>query len=207
MVEWTEASATNLPRLFGSASGGETPSEETKKSTGNQRKGQRRKNTKRGLRSRKAVEERKIKRKDKRRKARRKKREEKKKNEKALVVKGRRRGRWKRASAQVPKIWMNSEGIWLATLNVDGVMRQGKREEVEAWMKKNNIAILFLQETHSDMDSRESRGSYTWYFSGEKKLVDDQWKAGVGVVIDNKHLQHVVDVEPINDRIIRRCPR
>ncbi len=108
-----------------------------------------------------------------------------------------------RASAQAPKIWVNEKGIWIATLNVDGLMRQGKREEVEAWMKKHNIAILFLQETHTAVDSRETRGSYTWYFSGEKKLLEEQWTAGVGVVIENKHIQHITDVEPINDRTIR----
>ncbi len=195
---------SNLPRLFGSASGGETPPEETKESTDNHRKeGTRRRNTKRGLRSKKATEERKIKRKNKRREARRKKREGKRGIENNLVVKRGRKGRKARASAQGPKIWTNARGIWMATLNVDGMLRQGKREEVEAWMKKHNIAILFLQETHSAWDSREARGSYTWYFSGEKKLLEEQWTAGVGVVIDNKHIQHVEDVEPLNDRMIR----
>ncbi len=155
------------------------------------------------MRSRKATEERKIKRKNKRREARRKKREGKRKAGNNLVAKGNRKGRKARASAQEPKIWTNARGIWMATLNVDGMLRQGKREEVEAWMKKNDIAILFLQETHSAWDSREARGNYTWYFSGEKKLLEEQWTAGVGVVIENKHIQHVEDVEPMNDRMIR----
>ncbi len=200
----TTESAINLPRFFGSASEGETPPEETKKSTGNQMsEGGRRRNTKRGLRSRKAKEERKIKRTEKRRNARRRKRAEKEAKVETLVAKGKKKGNLKRASAQAPKIWMDQRGIWMATLNVDGVMRQGKREEVEAWMKRNNIAILLLQETHTAMDSREARGNYTWYFSGEKKLIEEQWTAGVGVVIDNKHVQHIMDVEPINDRVIR----
>ncbi len=73
IVEWEERRATNLPRLFGSASGGETSPEETKESTGNQGKGGlRKRNTKRGLRSRKATEERRIKRTNKRGASRRK---------------------------------------------------------------------------------------------------------------------------------------
>ncbi len=49
----------------------------------------------------------------------------------------------KRASAQAPKVWVCEKGLWIATLNVDGLMRQGNREEVEAWMKTQNIGILF----------------------------------------------------------------
>ncbi len=82
-------------------------------------------------------------------------------------------------------------------------MRQGKREEVETWMKKHNIAILMLQETHSANNSREARGNYTWYFSGEKKLEGVNWVAGVGIVIENKYIQYISDIEPISDRIIR----
>ncbi len=36
-----------------------------------------------------------------------------------------------------------------------------------------------------------------------RKLLEEQWTAGVGVVIDNKHVQHITDIEPINDRMIR----
>ncbi len=70
-------------------------------------------------------------------------------------------------------------------------------------MKKHNTGILFLLETHAAVDSRETRGSYTWYSSGEKRLEGVQWTAGVGVVIENKLTQHITDIEPRNDRIIR----
>ena len=53
------------------------------------------------------------------------------------------------ASAQEPERADWGKRIWIATLNVDGLMRQGKREEVEKWMKKHNIAFLVLQETHT----------------------------------------------------------
>ena len=35
-------------------------------------------------------------------------------------------------------------------------------------MKKHHIAILFLQETHTAVDGRETRGNYALYFSGER---------------------------------------
>ncbi len=92
---------------------------------------------------------------EKRREARRAHRERKRKARKGMVANEQERGEIKRASAQAPKIWVSEKGIWIATLNVDGLMSQGKREEVEKRMKKHNIAFLFLQETHTAVDSRE----------------------------------------------------
>ena len=55
--------------------------------------------------------------------------------------------------------------IRIATLNIRGTNKLGKREEVEDWMKSNNISILALQETKSPHSKRETRKDYVWYFS------------------------------------------
>ena len=196
----------HLLRFGGSATGGSAPPVETKESAGTtqqeKKKKKKRRNTKRGLRSKKATAERNVKRSIKRRLARRKDRG------RQIVLYGggdgqRKTDRDRWASAQEPVRLDWGEGFWIATLNVDGLMRQGKREEVEAWMKKHEIAILVLQETHSASNSREARGNYTWYFSGEKKNEGTEWTAGVGIVIENKYVQYIDDIEPISDRIIR----
>ena len=49
--------------------------------------------------------------------------------------------------------------------------------------------ILALHETRINTNSREARGSYTWYMSGEGKPKDEQYTAGVGFVIDNKFVK------------------
>ena len=63
------------------------------------------------------------------------------------------------------------------------VYKNGAREEIETWMKKEDIKILAIQETRTDTNSREARGAYTWYLSGEYKTKQDQtYTAGVGFV-------------------------
>ena len=71
-------------------------------------------------------------------------------------------------------------------------------------MKKEDINILAIQETRTDTNSREARGAYTWYLSGEYKTKQDQtYTAGVGFVIDNKFIKYVEDVIPHTDRFIQ----
>ena len=192
----------NLLRFGGSATGGSAPPVETNMSARTTRLEGRKRNSKRGMRSQKAKERRNVRRTTKRKLARRKNRRGKREALGGGGSQGRGDREW-RASAQEPERADWIEGIWIATLNVDGLMRQGKREEVEEWMKKQNIAFLFLQETHSASNSREARGNYTWYFSGEKKLEGANWTAGVGIVVENKHVQNIADIEPVSDRIIR----
>ena len=102
----------------------------------------RQRNTKRGLRSKQKIEERKIKRNYKKREARRKHRAERQAN------KPQRNQNANSASAQEPlkklKIELGKE-IHIATLNIRGTNKLGKREEVEDWMKNHNISILALQ--------------------------------------------------------------
>jgi exonuclease III len=92
----------------------------------------------------------------------------------------------------------------IATLNIRGLMRLGAREEIVTWMKENDIMILALQETRINTNSKEARGSYTWYLSGEGgKTKNQTYTAGVGFVIDNKYIKYIEDVIPHTERFIQ----
>ncbi len=69
-------------------------------------------------------------------------------------------------------------------------------------MNQNHIDILTLQETYIGENSRESRHAFTWYYSGENKSSEGQFAAGVGIALTNNFAKHVVDVRPVNDRIM-----
>ena len=43
------------------------------------------------------------------------------------------------------------------------------REEIETWMKENEILILAIQETILKTNQKEARKEYTWFISGEQK--------------------------------------
>ena len=58
--------------------------------------------------------------------------------------------------------------VEFASLNVQGIRKQGKREEIEKWMKKHDIAILAVQETHMATYCKETRKTHTCYHSGGK---------------------------------------
>ena len=158
------------------------------------------KKRKRGLRSATAIAERKQKRSAKRRVARRLKRKNKssgQNTEKRQVEK-------KSAKAQEPiKIRMKLQlgrNLRIATLNIRGTMKPGVRDEVERWMTRQNIMIARIQETRSKQNTRESRKQYTWFFSGEGGR--EEYTAGVAIIINNKYLQYVKDIEPIDDRLM-----
>ena len=110
-----------------------------------------------------------------------------------------------RATAQEPQNTKPKIGsTWkMATINVRGMITAGKREEIEKWMKENNIVIAVIQETRIKHNTREARKNYTWYFSGEQgRQQKDGYTAGVGIVISNKQTQHIKDIEPISDRLM-----
>ena len=157
---------------------------------------QRPRNSKRGLRSNQKIEERKIKRSFKKREARRKHRTERQAN------KSKKNKKANSASAQEPlkkiKIELGKE-IHIATLNIRGTNKMGKREEVEDWMKSNNISILALQETKSPHNKRETRKDYVWYFSGNGQ---DKCHHGVGLVRRKDLAKHIEGIEPINERLM-----
>ncbi len=163
----------------------------------------RKRNTKRGLRSTEAIEKRREKRTEKRRKARRKSRKHSEGREVQHEEKN--NGIKPKAKAQEPK---QRKGMKLrlgverkiSTINIRGVKKPGIRDEVEKWMKKNGIMIAGIQETRSNINSRETRKEYTWFFSGEGGR--EKYTAGVGLVIGNKFLQFIEDIEPIDDRLM-----
>ena len=107
------------------------------------------------------------------------------------------------ASAQEPKIStikikLGTE-LRIATLNIRGTNKLGVREEVDQWMKDNNIGILAIQETKSAQNKRENRKDYTWYFSGND---ENRCHHGVGFVVRNDLAKHIKDIEPINERLM-----
>jgi exonuclease III len=95
---------------------------------------------------------------------------------------------------------MLGKTIKFATLSVRGIKKPGAREEIEYWMTEKEIDILCLQETRNNQNSRESRKSYTWFFSGEGGR--QEYTAGVGMVINNNFLKYIEDIEPVNDRLM-----
>ncbi len=82
-----------------------------------------------------------------------------------------------------------------------GAKRKGAREEIETWMKHKDIKIAMIQETRIGTNSRESRKDYTWFLSGENQH-QQGYTAGVGIVVKNDMLQHLIDIEPISDRVM-----
>ena len=154
-------------------------------------------NSKWGIRSKEKIAERKVKRSYKRREARRGKRTAEGSANQPVENKNA-----NSASAQEPhkryKLELGKE-IHIATLKVRGTNKLGKREEVENWMKTNNISILALQETKSAHSKRENRKDYIWYFSGNGK---ERCHQGVGIVIRKDLAKHIEDIEPINERLM-----
>ena len=67
-------------------------------------------------------------------------------------------------------------------------------------MMENNVSIALIQETRIGQNTREARKNYTWYFSGENGR--PEYTAGVAIVIKNKMIKHMEDIEPINDRLM-----
>ena len=92
--------------------------------------------------------------------------------------------------------------IKMATLNVQGMFRVAKREEVEAWMEKRGVDILALQETHIPTSHKEKRSKHTWYFSGGEEQDNKGIHAGVAIVIRNELRNYIVQVAPVSDRIM-----
>ena len=70
-------------------------------------------------------------------------------------------------------------------------------------MKEMDSKMLALQETRIETNSREARGEYTWYMSGENKQKDEKYTGPVGFVINNKYITYIEDVIPHTDRLIQ----
>ena len=59
-----------------------------------------------------------------------------------------------------PTVLPYATSLRLATLNVRGTAKPGKRDEVEKWMHDDDVLITALQETHSATNSVEKRTRY-----------------------------------------------
>ena len=94
---------------------------------------------------------------------------------------------------------MLGKELRISTLNIRGTNQIGVRENMDQWMKDNKIDILLLQETKSPQNKREIRKEHTWYFSGNDK---DRCHHGVGIVVRNEFCKHILDIEPINERLM-----
>ena len=157
-------------------------------------------NTKRGIRSKQKIAERIEKRTEKRRKARQRKRDLKP----WLGHKVWSHKIQNAATAEKPTNRIKiGKGFRIATFNIKGVMEKGKRQQIENYMKKNNIKILALQETYIKQNTKEARKEYTWYFSGENQQNDSSWTAGVGFVISNDYVKYIEEIIPHTDRIMQ----
>ena len=66
-------------------------------------------------------------------------------------------------------------------------------------MKEHQIDILMPQETKSPQNKREIRKDHTWYFSGNDS---NRRHHGVAFVVKNSLSKHIVDIEPINERLM-----
>ena len=77
-----------------------------------------------------------------------------------------------------------------------------KREEVERWMKKNNINVMIVTETHVQDNQMETRKATTWYFTGTEGDKKKNFGEGVAIVINGEWRNYAEDVEPVNGMIM-----
>ena len=106
-----------------------------------------------------------------------------------------------RHTALKPKIKLN-QTMYVASINIQGMMRVAKREEIENWMYNSGVKVMAVQETHIPTSHQEVRKHYTWYFSGASTDPQKAIHTGVAIVVANDFRNYVKDVEPINDRIM-----
>ena len=69
-------------------------------------------------------------------------------------------------------------------------------------MTSSKTKILLVQETHTNLNARESRSKYTWFFSGSPHTQSEHTNAGVAIVVNNELLNYIQDIEPISDRLM-----
>jgi endonuclease/exonuclease/phosphatase (EEP) superfamily protein YafD len=90
----------------------------------------------------------------------------------------------------------------VATLNMHSLRDSGKREELEIWAEKENVDLILLQETWINQCAVERRSKYTIFFSSDDKNDTNKTEAGVAIMISNKHLNKIIDIDPVSDRLM-----
>ena len=90
----------------------------------------------------------------------------------------------------------------IATINIRGIERAGKRTELEQYMDFKRIDILVIQETHVGDESREpfKNSNYSWFFSGGAQGATCYH--GVAIVIKNGLRNYIKDIETIHERLM-----
>ena len=73
---------------------------------------------------------------------------------------------------------------------------------LELWAKKNNIDIILLQETKVNQAGVEKRKHYTIFFSESVEAEGPTTHAGVAIMIKNSMLESVLEINPIDERLM-----
>ena len=68
--------------------------------------------------------------------------------------------------ADKPTVPLLKGFVKVGRANARGLVHQTKRCEIEQWMRRRNIDVLAVQETHVGNDMVLTRAHYTWYHSG-----------------------------------------
>ncbi len=53
--------------------------------------------------------------------------------------------------------WQYASQIKFATINIQGIKQEGKRQETVKWMRMNKLDLALLQETHMEYGTMEQR--------------------------------------------------
>lgn len=85
----------------------------------------------------------------------------------------------------------------IATFNVEGVNRLGKRQILLEYMKHKQIQLLCIQETHGTVVDSFVKDGYVFYLSGQ----DKDSHAGVGFIVSPQLRPHILGLKPLNSRI------
>ena len=83
----------------------------------------------------------------------------------------------------------NGREISAATYNTRGMNKLRKKEIVEHWMTTNDVQILLVQETHTNLNAKEHRDKYTCFFSGGLAKNSEYTHAGVAIVVNNEVME------------------
>ena len=93
----------------------------------------------------------------------------------------------------------------ISSLNVRGMKKRGKRQEIERYMEEQQIDIMLIQETHIGDEIIENfkKSNYVWYYSGGGLAAKGETcYHGVGIIIRKELKNYILDVETISERLM-----
>ena len=107
------------------------------------------------------------------------------------------------------KIHKNNEHLKIATINADNLRNKDSIERITDLIKRKNIDIACIQETHNERTDTFEEQNYTFFFGGndcnaENNNTDDELnkKAGVAIIIKNTLVPYIKTIHKINGRIM-----